>query len=982
MADEPKKPKKTNRITGTLKGKEPTTPERIEAIKAANRIARQQRETGVDPANQLPIIPDPTETPAAEPQTKLERKQAKNQAREAAKTTAPAAVASKPEPTKKISLAPVPPPKEVAPLSPQAPKQTPEPPPPKPPKTGVEAIPTKKAGEISNKVKPKKVKNPVRKVKPTATTSGAETCLAKAAVIAGGKMDYNELVAAFNEAADIKQKEINSGLPDDINARVRDALAKSALQKKRDAAAQKLRAQQHQYAVADGYDAYKTRASEGMKPKQAMLSLFHGTIKAITGGRVSVARQRLAYSSKLVGTFFGNIAKDRAHVLKLLHDPQFDEAVTRELAEIKPGGQSGITGNSDALYIAQLANKQLMQSRIIVNRFGANIRDSVGYVGPEAHNDVKIIGREDEWIKHMKRNALNLEASFPGLDPQKHAKEIDTILKEAFGQIVTGKNNAFGTVLGARSKLPPISSNFVFKNSDAIIAYQKEFGYTSTISSIINTLESRAHDAALMEMFGHDPRRTLNKILEMVRADIEAKGGTKTDTLGLHEADFDQVMNIATGQVNHIQHHTMAKVMSEVRATGMMAYLGKALLAAIPSDTVLMASASMFRGDGFLRGFMGAIFKSMDGLTPGERMAAAYLYGEGFDGLNGHLSRASLAEDGRIGMLSRHTGTYFYANGLTPWTDSRRAISARMIAAQLGRESNKEWDQIGWRLQNVLRQNNILERDWNDIRSLVQTGPNGNKYIYPEGFDKLTHLTKYEKDKLEMNLRGYIADEVNFGMLEGDAAAKYLSPMAYGQRGTYVGEAIRTISMFTTFPQVFGHRILGRSFLGVPGSSLSEKAMRSVPHAGMMMASMLAAGYAGWILKEMAKGNTPPMPTEDNYLEFGSKILIDSGVAGYYGSMVIDGIINNRGMGMGPVSDSIAAEGQVLHNLLVGDFEKAGTIQYDTILNNTPYANLFYLRPVLDLLFLNSIDEIMHPERARKQEKRRETFGQSRIWGE
>lgn len=810
------------------------------------------------------------------------------------------------------------------------------------------------------------------------------SCLLQAKNLAGELFSDQELINIFNESAEMKQRIIDQGATDDLFERVKTAIAEKVLREKRQATAQKLRVQNDAINRVKNLDDTKARVKEGLSPKNAVLSLFHGTIKGIKEGRVSIARQLLGYEQKFTGTFMGKIAEERPHILGMLRDEQFDEAVTRELMELSQGKKTGITKNADAGWFAELANKQLMVSRITVNKFGAALQDTIGYNGPEAHNDVKIMADKDNgkaWITHMLTEALNIEASFPGLDPKQHRSQIYGILKESYKQIVTGDNNAFGTVMGARAKEPPISSQFVFKSADAAIAYQKKYGYTSTVQSVLNTLQSRAHDAAVMERFGHNPRRALGQLLADMRKEIEDAGGNIHDTAALHTDNFDTALNLATGQVNHIQHHSIAKVNGEIRSATMMALLGKAVLAAIPADTVTMAQASMFRGDGFWRGFMGAIFKSMDGLSPEERKAKAYYYGEGFDGLTGHLSRGVLAEDGRIGWLSKQTDMYFKLNGLTPWTDSRRAMSARVIAAQLGRNADRQFDDLHWRLQNVLQQNGIDRVMWEDIRSLVQTGDNGNKYIYPEGFNKLTHLNKAERDKLEMNLRGYIADEVNMGVLESDAAAKYTGLMAGAQRGTWAGEIIRNITQFTTFPLVFGQRVLGRSFIGVPGKTTAERMMRNAPHAGAMMASMLAAGYASWALKEIAKGNTPPMPTEDNFLEFGLKTFESSGVAGYYGSIILDAIFHGgRQPGLGPVGDTAFKALGMTGDVLTGDVKHASTKAYDIVLNNTPYMNLFYLRPVLDSLLLNSIDEIMHPQRAERAATQMKKFNQERIW--
>jgi hypothetical protein len=46
------------------------------------------------------------------------------------------------------------------------------------------------------------------------------------------------------------------------------------------------------------------------------------------------------------------------------------------------------------------------------------------------------------------------------------------------------------------------------------------------------------------------------------------------------------------------------------------------------------------------------------------------------------------------------------------------------------------------------------------------------------------------------------------------------------------------------------------------------------------------------------------------------------------------------------------------------------------ILNNTPLLNLYYVRPALDILILNSMKEALSPGYMKRQEGRRRAWGQ------
>lgn len=50
-------------------------------------------------------------------------------------------------------------------------------------------------------------------------------------------------------------------------------------------------------------------------------------------------------------------------------------------------------------------------------------------------------------------------------------------------------------------------------------------------------------------------------------------------------------------------------------------------------------------------------------------------------------------------------------------------------------------------------------------------------------------------------------------------------------------------------------------------------------------------------------------------------------------------------------------------------------------LQNTPFINLWYVRPALDFLFINSLQEAARPGFLQRQERRRrKEMGQTRLW--
>jgi hypothetical protein len=188
---------------------------------------------------------------------------------------------------------------------------------------------------------------------------------------------------------------------------------------------------------------------------------------------------------------------------------------------------------------------------------------------------------------------------------------------------------------------------------------------------------------------------------------------------------------------------------------------------------------------------------------------------------------------------------------------------------------------------------------------------------------------------------------------------------------------MRMMMQFKGYPTAFTQRVLGRAAFGGEGDTPGERLANNAGHIGHLMAGMFVMGYASMTAKDYLAGlDQPRDPTSPKTILAALK---QGGGLGIYGDFLF-GEANRFGNG---VLETIAGPGigagASLINLAVRarDGEtKAGEI-LNLALQNTPYANLFWTRPALDYLVLNSLRESLSPGFLARQEQRRfKDFGQ------
>lgn len=221
---------------------------------------------------------------------------------------------------------------------------------------------------------------------------------------------------------------------------------------------------------------------------------------------------------------------------------------------------------------------------------------------------------------------------------------------------------------------------------------------------------------------------------------------------------------------------------------------------------------------------------------------------------------------------------------------------------------------------------------------------------------------------LQLALHEYIADETSFGVVRADDRTRMMTTGGT-QRGTALGEAMRYLMQFKTFPWAFSRKVIGRTYNRGDYAGL-----------GYLIAASTVLGYAAMTAKDALKNRTPKDP--ENPATWVAAMLQGGGL-GIYGDFLFSsydrfgGTLTSKMAGptIGAANDFAALWSQFRQ----GDAKASDAFNF--ALGNAPFLNLWWLRAGLDMAVLNNLQEMLSPGTSRRREqKMKKEYGQRYIF--
>lgn len=730
----------------------------------------------------------------------------------------------------------------------------------------------------------------------------------------------------------------------------------------------------------------------------AIRAAVGGINELIEGGRLSIDAQHKALQAEYLGGMLADLRREgQALGADLV---RYAQARDSELP-IRQALRGETVADPLAAKIAEIMNKWFETARLRENRAGSWIGKLEDYGGGQSHDSRKVWRAGfDEWFRFVA----------PLLDVHRTMKEAaDLINPEPFlrdvwngiaanlhdrsnGGEFTGLHKYLGPAnLGEGRSAPRVLH---FKDAAAAQAYNDRYGSGSLMESVLGRLDRGARAIALMETLGPNPEAMLARWRRDLAKAAEDRGDAR-QAQAIMKRGIDNLFAEVTGRTRAAAPggHELAYWASALRALESMSKLGAATLSSF-GDIATVASELRYQGRGFLDSYAEALGGLFRGRGAGETRIISDLVGVGFDGLIGGVHARFHSTDALPGRMSRLLNQMFRFNLLNWWTDAHKTTAGLVTARYMAMEAPNAWASLRAETRRLLEQYGIDRDGWNVLRRAgLRRGEDGTQFLTPAAIRDMdvtefgrvagkryadlgldTRALGDARDRLATAYQALIVDRADFAVPTPGARERAM--MNFGtERGTVLGEALRFVMQFKAFPLAMISKVAGREIAAAGGWNAS-----AMMRMGELILQLTAMGYLGMAAKDAIRGKEPPDPLNVNTMY---RAMTQGGGLGIYGDFIL-GEHDRFGRSpaetaLGPVFGTGGDIVKLLNKAIRGEADAAEGLRF--AVQNTPFLNLFYVRPALDYFVLHPIYESLKPgytDRLKREAEKR--YGQSFWW--
>lgn len=719
---------------------------------------------------------------------------------------------------------------------------------------------------------------------------------------------------------------------------------------------------------------------KGASKGEGIAALIYSTNKVRDSGRRSVMGYQTGMQARLTGAFMSDLLAIDKAAPEMLASQQFDAALYRAMYDIRQGKTP--TGPEFVPEIAQVLVKHQEHWRSLKNENGAWIGKLDDYIISRSHNPTLIKNAGFEAWKAEIEQHIDWERTLQEMPDKNRDEFLSNVYKGlAYGHHLKSEQSS-GGFQGPANLAKKLSQERVlhFKGPEAEYAYAQKFASGGLGYQMVMALEHTSQTLGLMKVLGANPGSMIDRLIKHVN---------DTTPTGLTPMEVHQIkvaLSSVDGTMRTPVNDVMARATTYALALQSTSKLGGALLSQFGDIAPRMME---FKRQGLnpLEAISSQVSSFFTGLGGKERQEAILDVIGLTDALTAEMTRAA-AVDPIGGHTAKAMDTFFRITGQHRWQQGAEGAAAVMMAQNLARRTADDFAKLPESLQIALRQHGISEAEWQAIRQGAQKAVDGASYLSPqspkdlpnEAIDHLLTPQQLEstqvdrwRDKMREELAdrmyNFYSDRVGFAAIKPDAKTRAML-LQGTQPGTWLGTGMRLVTQFKSFPVAFLQKAVGSALYG-SGSDTLGQAVRNPKAVGEVATLVLTStvlGYMSMVAKDLSKGKEPRDPRDPRTM---MAALQQGGGMGIYGDFLFgEGKARTGGTLVsslaGPTLSAADDLTDIWRRIRNGDDAAAKT--FNVALSNTPFMNVFYLRPVLDYMILNSLTEAMNPGALRRRE--------------
>lgn len=619
-------------------------------------------------------------------------------------------------------------------------------------------------------------------------------------------------------------------------------------------------------------------------------------------------------------------------------------------------------------------------------------RDLKGFTATQTHDIAKVRTTGfDAWREKVESFGINKELVY-GIHAGDREAELK-ILENIYKGIVLGKVGANAALSqGDIDDALRMGVSYTNKLTEARVlrfndfkgehAYNLEFGRSNLAESIYYDVTKKARMLGLVQIFGSNPEKAVQKDLERLEGYFRSQGDfAKADMVKRGGSRVTDALAEVTGMNTIPGSNTLAKVGSYTRWVNNMS---KLVFTGLKSGANLATTAVKLQsvtGDNLLSTTLGSIHEWVKTLPPGAKNQimedAGFFIRDYAEQLSAHDTPMGGFQSRSLKFMFKWTGTDMISNGA-------KVASTRYMMKAFARATEGSWNDLHPQMKAEIMGIGLGEHDFNIMKRAVEEMPDGRKLLTPEGISNLDlqdpglkaraadlkmSAAKY-RDELQYKYMGSLNQVASTSSTSAGPRETSLLKMGK-QAGTYQGEILRLFSQFKTY-WVQSYNIMGELANSAPDKAQLAKGVlqsgqKDYKAVAQWLVGMTVLGYAEKAIRDMYDGKRPQDP---RHWKTWADSMAYGGAGGIYTDALFGGSMKQNFSEnlLGPTFGQLAGPGIEILRTAIDDMDDAGHLRATVkkqavklVRNNIPLQQFFIEKQLLDYLQYNVIQESLTP---------------------
>ncbi|QHW26663.1 hypothetical protein GYN07_21015 [Rhizobium leguminosarum bv. viciae 248] len=685
-----------------------------------------------------------------------------------------------------------------------------------------------------------------------------------------------------------------------------------------------------------------------------------------TKDAINVESHAESVTKKLLGIMNGTMDKYRSTMAGLRQDTESIWNVVDEIYGVD-------TGDADAKAAARAFSVTARYAVDRVKREGKPLSVLEDWRLPQSWDakQVKNIGERtfinDLMTEYEGGNLKVMDKADHGEAPK---AAVPGIIANAFNDITIGKGQGSGA--GGFSNQLRV---FRFENPDTYKRLMQKYGVGSggLFNTMMGHVQAMAKEIAFVEVLGPNYQQNFDKLLQVARDDDSVRASTigqkiqRSITMNSPSA-VQRTYDALSGRLGAAQSDLIAGIGGGMRNLQTAARLGSATISALPGDSMTAILASNYNNVP-AAAVLSRLVTDLTTNRQGVEELARQLNLTAATVLDTAIGTKRFDDEviGQ-GITGRLADGLMRVTGINTWTEGLKRAFSMEFMGMIARQTENKFEDLDPIFRGFLDRYGFNSGDWDKLRVSPHIEAEGAKFFDVNGV---------EDQRLADRLMSAVIDERHFAVVEPDSRIR--GAMSAGlQRGTVLGEAVRSATQFKSFPMTYMMTHLMRA---MTQGSMSNRAYRTT----QLLLTMTMAGAATMQAQSLIAGRDPNDMSKPN---FWLESFIRGGGGGMLGDFVNssvtrggDGITQYlTGPGPGAV---ISATGDVAQ-WIAGKKDVNGKTFAQHVKAWTPGSSLWYTKAATDRLIFDNIQAMIDPNYRqsfnRYERRMKKEFGQSFWW--